>query len=130
MYKHFLGLVLVMMLPLCSIAQQKDSLYYTAVDKAPEFPGGMDGLLGYLRTIKTYREDLDEGLTGRMVATFIITEKGKIRDVKLVRAFGSRMEKDFVRLIKAMPDWKPAMLRGRAVPYKYTVPLQVCFRGE
>lgn len=126
MQQRFLSLILIIMLPLCSIAQRKDSLYYTAVDQAPEFPGTLHTYVAKL--IRVDKTDIEEGFTGKMVATFIITNKGKVRDVKLIKGNGTKTGEEFIRIIKAMPDWKPAMLQGKPVPYKYTFPLQVCFR--
>ena len=38
------------------------------------------------------------------------------------------MDTEAIRLVKAMPKWKPGMQKGKAVAVKYTVP--VVFRLE
>jgi hypothetical protein len=97
---------------------QPDSLVYTVADRLKYFRGRLRG----------YKEDIDEGLTKGMVATFVVTQKGKLKDVQLVRGAGSKIGADFVQLIKKMPRWKPALLRGKAVAFRYTLPLLIHFQ--
>jgi TonB family protein len=53
-----------------------------------------------------------------------LSKDGKIVDVEVVRSGGDpSLDKEAVRVIKSMPNWKPGQQRGKPVRVKYTVPV-------
>ncbi|NLZ19930.1 MAG: TonB family protein [Bacteroidales bacterium] len=71
---------------------------------------------------------VDEGVQGRVLVDFVIDEKGKVTDVKVVRGVDPRLDAEAVRVVSASPDWKPGVLRGKKV--KTALSLYVEFRLE
>ena len=63
-----------------------------------------------------------------MTVQFIIDKEGNVTNSKVTRSVDKDMDTEAIRLVKAMPKWKPGMQKGKAVAVKYTVP--VVFRLE
>lgn len=101
----------------------EDSIY-SVVDVMPEFPGGFQGLMEYLKENLRYPEELKaKGTQGRVVVQFVINADGSIDEVKAIRKVDPLMDAEAIRVINSMPRWKPGMQNGKAVAVKYTVPI-------
>jgi TonB family protein len=97
---------------------------YTVVDNMPEFPGGMDSLVGYLsRSILYPAEAKDNEVTGKVVVGFVIDKDGSVRDVHVVKGIGYGCDKEAQRVIAEMPPWTPGSHEGRAVKVSYMIPI-------
>ena len=102
---------------------------FEVVDEMPEFPGGVDAMMEYLQKELRYPESAKEkGIQGRVTVQFIIDKEGNVTNSKVTRSVDKDMDAEAIRLVKAMPKWKPGMQKGKAVAVKYTVP--VVFRLE
>ena len=53
----------------------------------------------------------------------MIEKDGSITDVKVVRGVDASLDKEAVRVVKAMPKWKPGKQRGKPVRVSYTLPI-------
>jgi len=95
----------------------------------PEFPGGEKQLLEYLANNTHYPEQSrDDGIQGVVYCSFVINELGAISSIKILKSPGAEFEAEVVRLIVAMPKWKPGMHDGSPVKVYFTLP--VTFRLE
>jgi protein TonB len=67
----------------------------------------------------------DAGTSGRVYVQFLVDTKGEVNEVKVVRGVpgGKSLEKEAVRVIKALPKMKPGKQRGKPVRIQYTVPV-------
>ena len=102
---------------------------FEVVEEMPEFPGGVDAMMEYLQKELRYPESAKEkGIQGRVTVQFIIDKEGNVTNSKVTRSVDKDMDTEAIRLVKAMPKWKPGMQKGKAVAVKYTVP--VVFRLE
>jgi periplasmic protein TonB len=94
----------------------------------PEYPGGTEALLkGISQNLKVNKEDVDEGFTGKLVASFTINKNGEVEDIRLIKGNGFRTAQSFLLLIKNLPRWKPGKLKGKEVSVKYVLPVTICF---
>ena len=50
-----------------------------------------------------------------MLVDFVIDEKGKVKDVKVLKGVDPLLDAEAVKVISASPDWKPARIQGRKV---------------
>lgn len=100
---------------------------FTVVEEMPEFPGGTKALLDYLsQHIKYPTIAQNNGIQGRVVVSFIVSKEGSISDVQVMRGVNPALDQEAVRVVKAMPKWKPGKQKGVAVNVKYVLP--VAFR--
>ena len=91
----------------------------------PEFPGGQEALFAYLaQNVKYPVVAIENNIQGRVIVQFAVAKDGKIEDAEVVRSGGDpSLDKEALRVIKAMPKWQPGRLRGKPVRVKYTVPV-------
>jgi len=97
---------------------------YNVIDQMPEFPGGMDAMLQFINDNMKYPTKAQtDGIQGRVAVQFIVDENGYIIEPNIVRSVEPSLDKEALRLIKMLPQWKPGTLKGKAVKVKYTVPV-------
>lgn len=104
---------------------------FTVVEVMPEFPGGQGELLKFLaKTIKYPVIAQENGIQGRVTASFIIEKDGSIRDIEVIRGVDPSLDMEAVRVLSAMPKWTPGKQRGQDVAVKYTVPVTFHLQGK
>ena len=97
---------------------------FTVVEENPEFPGGMKGLANWLRkNIKYPTIARENGIQGAVTVRFVVWKDGTIKDVQLMRGVDASLDKEAIRLVKAMPKWKPGKQRGRNVSTSFFLPI-------
>lgn len=105
---------------------------YYDCDYRPSFLGSRDPRVFLEKWVYTYmkypKEAVKNGIQGRVLVDFVIDEKGKVRDVKVLKGVDPLLDAEAVRIISASPDWKPGWLRGKKV--KSRMSLYVEFRLE
>lgn len=91
---------------------------------APEFPGGIPALMKFLAQNVKYPTDAQKaGKQGRVIAQFVVTTDGSVADVKIIRGIDASLDQEAIRVIKAMPQWKPGTQDGQPVNVRYTLPV-------
>ena len=104
--------------------EESEQQIFTVVEKMPEFPGGMAALMKYLANAIKYPVIAQEnGIQGRVSCSFVINKDGSIVDAVVLRGVDPSLDKEALRVITAMPKWKPGEQRGKPVRVKYTVPV-------
>ncbi len=98
---------------------------FTVVESMPEFPGGMAKLMSYLgNNIKYPPLAKESGIQGRVFINFVVETDGRISKVKVLRGIGGGCDEEAVRVVEAMPKWKPGMQRGKPVRVSYNLPVK------
>lgn len=104
-----------------------DETIYTIaiVEQVPSFPGGESAMYEWLSKNINYPVIAQENnIQGRVVMQFVVGRNGEIEDVVVLRGVDSSLDKEALRVIKAMPRWIPGKQGGNAVKVKYTLPVQ------
>lgn len=97
---------------------------YEVVDKMPEFPGGMVGLMQYLSKNTKYPADArTKGKEGRVIVSVIINTKGKATNPTIIKSVDPSLDAEALRVAGTMPDWVPGTKNGIPVNVKYTFPV-------
>jgi len=109
----------------------KGTPVYEVVEQMPEFPGGgMPAMMEYIKNNMRYPESAKKANTqGRVTVQFVIDKEGNVTSPKVIRSVDKDMDAEAIRLVKAMPKWKPGMQSGQAVAVKYTVPIMFRLEG-
>ena len=96
-----------------------------ASEEMPEFPdGGTAGLMKYLAANIRYPESAKKaGKQGRVIVQFVVCKDGSITNVSTLRDIDPALDAEAIRVISAMPKWKPGRQKGKEVDVKYTVPV-------
>ncbi|MDA3891165.1 MAG: energy transducer TonB [Salinivirgaceae bacterium] len=97
---------------------------FIVVEDMPVYPGGDKALLADIMSRVVYPEIAKEnGIQGRVFVQFIVDSKGKVANVKVVRAIDSSLDREAVRVIQSLRGWTPGKQRGKAVCVSFTVPI-------
>jgi TonB family protein len=97
---------------------------FNVVEQMPQFPGGDVELMKFLnKNVKYPVAAMKAGTQGRVIVQFIVEADGSITNVKVLKKVSDEIDAEAVRVIKAMPKWKPGMQKGQPVRVKYTIPV-------
>ena len=108
--------------PVQIIRNNNDSIYQI-VDEMPQFPGGEKAMMEYVaKNVKYPQEAKDKEIQGRVFVSFVIEKDGSVNEVKVERGIGGGCDEEAVRVVKAMPKWKPGKQDGKPVRVSYMMP--------
>ena len=97
---------------------------YQIVEEMPQYPGGETAMMDYVAKNVVYpQEARDKEISGRVFVSFIVEKDGSIGEVKVMRGIGGGCDEEAVRVIKAMPKWKPGKQEGKPVRVSYMMPI-------
>ena len=89
-----------------------------------EFPGGINALMGYLRDNMVVPDSCwENNIQGRVLVTFIVEKDGSITKPVVVKSVHPILDAEALRLVSAMPKWKPGRQNGEVQRVKYTIPV-------
>ncbi len=97
---------------------------FTAVEEAPKFPGGDAELYKWLsRNIRYPEMAAQNNIQGRVTVQFVVEKDGSVGEVKVVRGKDPDLDKEAVRVVKALPKFIPGKMNGQSVRVWYTLPI-------
>jgi len=97
------------------------------VQKEPEFPGGQEAWLNFLRRNLVVPGELEPGETKTVAIRFYVSPNGTVTDFQVLQSAGKAYDNEVIRVLKRMPKWKPAIQNGIPVARAFTQP--VTFMG-
>ena len=107
-----------------AIDYDKHEKPFDVVEQMPEFPGGQEALMQFLRQeVKYPKEAFKDGVQGRVVVQFVVEKDGSISEVEVVKKVNEHLDAEAVRVVNAMPKWKTGKQKGENVRVKYTLPI-------
>ena len=109
--------------------QNRNNMTFDVVEQMPSFPGGQRGLMAFLSSHVVYPTIAQEnGVEGRVVVGFVVEKNGSISKINIEHSVDPSLDKEAMRVVRAMPRWTPGKHNGEYVRVKYTVP--IVFRLE
>ena len=106
------------------VLEKDNDTIYNVVEEMPEFPGGVEAMIHYVGDNVKYPEEAkDKEIQGRVFISFVIEKDGSVNEVKVMRGIGGGCDEEAVRVIKAMPKWKPGKQEGKPVRVNYMMPI-------
>lgn len=107
-------------------AQESDKKeVFVIVEESPEFPGGMQAMMNFIRDNVKYPQSCRENsIGGKVFLKFIVTQTGEVTNVEVIKSSGaSLLDQEAVRVVKSMPSWKPGYQTGRPVNVYFNLPI-------
>lgn len=100
----------------------------TTTEPLPYVPAspkdGYEALYRYLNDAIAYpAESLKDSVQGVTTVSFIINPDGKVERISVEQSLGPAFDREAIRVIGQMPEWNPALLNGKPVPSKLSLPL-------
>lgn len=103
---------------------------FTAVEEPPMFPGGQEAMYAWMRQNLRYPEmAAQNNIQGRVTVQFVVEKDGSIGEVKVVRGRDPDLDKEAVRMVKAMPKFNPGRMNGQNVRVWFTLPVNFKLAG-
>ena len=96
---------------------------YTAVEKRPEYPGGMQAFYDFVG--KNFHVPEVKDLKGRIYIQFVIEKDGSLTDMKSLRDIGHGTGEEAIRVLKLCPKWIPGEQDGKPVRVLYSLPISI-----
>lgn len=106
------------------VEEEDENVIFVAVEKNPEYPGGIQALYDFLGKKIVYPSGAKEaGIQGRVICQFVVNKDGSIVDIVVVKGVDRDLDEEAIRVIKLMPKWSPGQQSGKTVRVKYTLPI-------
>ena len=98
---------------------------HDVVEEMPEFNGGQLAMMEYLMNNMKYPQAAVKAKQqGKAVVGFVVRKDGTVSDVHITKSAGyAVLDEEAIRVVKAMPAWKPGKQKGEPVNVKYSVPI-------
>ena len=102
---------------------QKEESKFKIDEREPEFPGGQEALIRFLRNNLNTPDDLQAGETKMVHVRFLVGADGLVSKLEIVQSGGTEFDEEVIRVCKKMPRWKPAFQNGSNVAVSYILPV-------
>ena len=66
----------------------------------------------------------ENDIQGTVFVKFVVNELGKVTDVEILRGIDPLLDKEALKVIKSLPDWKPGYQSGKNVKVRMQVPIK------
>jgi len=104
---------------------EEEAAPFVIVEDMPEFKGGEKALLKYIADHVVYPEMAKENdIQGTVYVGFVVNEKGKVTNVSILRGVDPLLDKEAIKVIENLPDWKPGKQSGKNVKVRMQVPIK------
>ena len=106
-----------------SLPANNDSIY-EKVEKDAVFSGGEAAMYRWVANNIKYPEECKaKEIQGRVLIQFVVNKDGSLSDAKILRSPDKALSQEAVRVVKAMPKWKPAKQGEKAVRSYFRLPI-------
>ena len=90
----------------------------------PEFPGGTEALLSFIKDNLEYpQKAIDEQTEGRVIIRFVVNSNGEISDPTILKGINKNLDQAAIDVINKLPRWKPGQQDGQPVSVRFTLPI-------
>lgn len=93
-------------------------------DVLPEFPGGINALMDFIRQNTRYpRYAWENNIEGRVLVSFVIKKDGSVCNSSVTKSADKCLNHEAERVIDILPKFTPATNDGKPVNMKYSIPI-------
>ncbi|PRZ28289.1 energy transducer TonB [Flavobacterium granuli] len=102
-----------------------DVVTSNALDKQPEFPGGISKFYAYISR-KFESPEIDEAKNIRIFVYFVVEKDGSMSDIQVKNNPGYGLEKEAIRVLKSLKTkWTPGIIDSKPVRTAYSLPITI-----
>jgi TonB family protein len=100
-------------------------------EKMATFVGGENELFKYIKQNLKYPEEaINSKHEDKVIARFCVKASGEITDIRILRGKYEELNKEVLRLLSSMPNWEPAVSRGKKICMEYTLPFNFSLKSR
>ena len=97
-------------------------------DEDAEYPGGFPAMMKFIQNkFRVPAIAIEAGYSGKCYLKFVVEKNGSINSIKVVRGIAGcpECDKEAIRVLKMMPEWKPGKVKGKAVSSYFNLPINI-----
>jgi protein TonB len=114
----------VMQAPSAKEEEAEEAAVFFIVEEMPMFPGGDLALRKFIAQAIKYPVIAQEnGIQGKVFVNFVVNKDGTVTGAKIARGVDTSLDKEALRVVNSLPNWKPGKQGGKPVRVSYTVPI-------
>jgi TonB family protein len=105
--------------------ESKDDKAFVVVDENASFQGGdINKFSQYIVERLVIPDSLAHtDISDKVIVQFVIDQKGKMNDIKIIRSMHPVLDKEIVKIVKNGPRWTPAKINNKNVKQQFTLPI-------
>lgn len=98
-----------------------------AVERQPEFPGGLGAFMGHIARNVRYPWICKElKVQGKVMVGFVVEKDGSVSNVTFLKKVHANLDTEAVRVVKSSPRWTPGVVEGQ--PARVQMAVTVTFK--
>lgn len=106
-------------------------IVFGSPEKMATFVGGEKELFKYIKQNLKYPEGaINCKHEDKVISRFCVRATGEITDIKILRGKYEELNKEVLRLVSSMPNWEPAVSRGKKICMEYTLPFNFSLKSR
>ncbi len=110
---------------------QSEQTIFETVDKVPVFKKSGGNVQKYLaKNLKYPIDALAKEIEGKVLVSFVVTSKGELSDIKIVKGLSESTNSEALRVVETMQDWKPGEISKTKVNTRVTIPVHFYLSDE
>ena len=103
----------------------EDNTTHLIVEQVPEFPDGTKAMFKWLsENVKYPPMARENGIEGTVYVGFVVWKDGTVQNIQIKRGINGVCNEEAMRVVRAMPTWKPGRQNGKAVNVAFTLPIK------
>ena len=108
-----------------SEAAAQDEKVFTVVQEQPEFRGGYDSMMTFLRQNLRYPQEARiKGLEGTVYVSFIVETDGSVTNAFIIRGIEESVDAEAKRVVEMFPPWIPGKQNNQSVRVRFVIPIK------
>ena len=104
--------------------EDDNPLNFRVVERLPEFPGGAVEFMKWLtRNLRYPQAARNQKIQGRVLVSFIVNKDGTTSDFKVLKSAHPMLDREAMRVVRMMPNWKPGEDHGKPCRTMFAIPV-------
>jgi len=92
------------------------------LNPVPEYPGGLEQLRKDIQREIKYPNEV-KGIHGIIFISFVIDKNGLVKNAEITRSLHPLLDKEALRVIKSLRQWKAGKFKGKPANMRMTLPI-------
>ena len=103
---------------------ESNDIYFDA-EVMPQYPDGQEAMKKFIETNLQYPQQSKRlGMHGTVFVQFVVTSKGKLTQIKVLKGISEEYDREAVRIVSLMPLWKPGTKNKIPVAVRMVLPIR------
>lgn len=99
-------------------------LHFRVVEDIPQFPGGANEFIKWLtKNLRYPSQAQKQKIEGKVMVQFIVETDGSISNLEVVKSVAPTLDREAMRVMRKMPQWKPGMQNNEPCRTMVCIPI-------